>query len=85
MTSPLRPIIEINELIALSDTALRIFEVSSGPNAVENFTKKHLSGAIHVDLNTQLSCIPDDFAKGGQTSFTQCFKFYTIAWRLWRN
>jgi thiosulfate/3-mercaptopyruvate sulfurtransferase len=32
----------------------------------ENYDKSHLQGALHVDLNSQLSDIKEDFAEGGR-------------------
>lgn len=54
------PIININELLQISNHSnLRIFDVRTGPNAKEDYQKKHLEKAVFVDLNTDLAEIYD--------------------------
>ncbi|KFC20155.1 sulfurtransferase [Chryseobacterium sp. FH1] len=54
------PIINIDELLQISNhPQLRIFDVRTGPNAKEDYQKKHLKHAIFVDLNTDLAEIED--------------------------
>ncbi|MEK7433123.1 MAG: sulfurtransferase [Cyanobacteriota bacterium] len=61
------PIIEVTELLKLYKSEdLVIIDTSNGQNAKSNYEKKHLDGAIFVDLNTQLAEIKDDLSIGGR-------------------
>lgn len=54
------PIINSDELFQISNHSnLRIFDVRTGPNAKEDYQKKHLEKAVFVDLNTDLAEIED--------------------------
>ncbi len=60
------PIINSDELLQISNRSnLRIFDVRSGPNAKEDYQKKHLKNAVFVDLNKDLAEI-DDPKNGGR-------------------
>ena len=53
-------IINLSELYQISNLLnLRIFDVRTGPNAKEEFQKKHLKNAVFVDLNHDLAEIDD--------------------------
>lgn len=41
-------------------------DIRNGKNPKEDYHKKHLKGALFVDLNTQLSNIKDDVSEGGR-------------------
>jgi len=59
-------IINANELYQISnDPNIRIFDVRTGPNAKEEYQKKHLKNAVFVDLNNDLAEI-DDPKDGGR-------------------
>lgn len=59
-------IINTNELYQISNEPnLRIFDVRTGPNAKEEYQKKHLKNAVFVDLNHDLAEI-DDPKNGGR-------------------
>ena len=59
-------IIEVGELLSLSQNSnLRIFDVRTGPNAKEDYQKKHLQNAVFVDLNSDLAEI-DNPKNGGR-------------------
>lgn len=59
-------IINTNELYQISNQSnLRIFDVRTGPNAKEEYKKKHLKNAVFVDLNHHLAEI-DDPKDGGR-------------------
>lgn len=59
-------IINTNELYQISNEPnLRIFDVRTGPNAKEEYQKKHLKNAVFVDLNHHLAEI-DDPKDGGR-------------------
>ena len=67
MNNDINPIISVSELKALSKADdLLIFDVSNGKEAQKNYNKKHLDGALFVDLNTQLADIKEDLSKGGR-------------------
>lgn len=70
------PIIEVEELINIyKNPNVLIFDVRNGINAKTNYAKKHLVGAIFIDLNTQLADIKDDFANGGRHPLPQLSHF----------
>ena len=59
-------IINLSELYQISNLPnLRIFDVRTGPNAKEEYQKKHLKNAVFVDLNHNLAEI-DDPKNGGR-------------------
>jgi len=60
------PIIEVAELFTISENPnLRIFDARTGPNAKEEYLKKHLENSGFVDLNSDLAEI-DDPKNGGR-------------------
>jgi thiosulfate/3-mercaptopyruvate sulfurtransferase len=70
------PIIEVEELINIyKNPNVLIFDVRNGINAKTNYAKKHLEGAIFINLNTQLADIKDDFANGGRHPLPQLSHF----------
>lgn len=61
------PIIEIDELLKIyHQEDVMIFDVRNGNNAKKNYEAEHLSGALFIDVNTQLADIQDDLANGGR-------------------
>jgi thiosulfate/3-mercaptopyruvate sulfurtransferase len=61
------PIIEAAELLKnYNQENLIIVDASVGKNAKADYNAKHLAGALHVDLDTQLADIQADTAKGGR-------------------
>ncbi|MEO6406788.1 MAG: sulfurtransferase [Ferruginibacter sp.] len=67
MNPPIPPIISPTELINFyHNPGLVLADVRTGPNAKENYFKKHLEGALFVDLDTQLADIKEDVANGGR-------------------
>lgn len=67
MHKEISPIIKPIQLIALqSKSELVIIDASSGNGAREHYEAKHLEGALHVDLNTQLANINTDVSIGGR-------------------
>ena len=67
MKSTTSPIIQVSELIQLNKSEdLVIIDVSNGKNAKSNYDKKHLEGALFVDLNTELADIKEDLSIGGR-------------------
>lgn len=57
------PIIQPKELVALADTS-EIVIVDAG--AAISYATQHLKGAVHADLNNDLSTVPGDAANGGR-------------------
>ena len=55
---------ELKELYKSDD--LVILDVSNGKEAQSNYNKKHLDGAIFVDLNSQLADVKEDLSIGGR-------------------
>ncbi|TMM58653.1 sulfurtransferase [Maribacter algarum] len=63
----MRPIIQIDELFTLRDAKnLIIVYASSGADAFSKYQAKHLDGSLFLDLNKDLSEIPEDASKGGR-------------------
>lgn len=61
------PIINADELKALFKNAdVVVVDASGGKDAVSNYAKKHLKGALFADVNEQLANVGDDAAKGGR-------------------
>lgn len=55
---------DLKTLVASQDTIL--IDATNGPNGKSAYLDKHLKGAFHVDLNSQLSKIEDDASQGGR-------------------
>ena len=67
MTDHFPPLIKAEELSNIyKKKDLVIADVSAGADARANYNRKHLAGAIFIDLNTQLAEIHHDAAKGGR-------------------
>lgn len=61
------PLITANDLVKLQDNEnLVLIDARSGKNARLNYQKKHLKGALAVDLDAQLSHIKSNAADGGR-------------------
>jgi thiosulfate/3-mercaptopyruvate sulfurtransferase len=63
------PLIQTNELLALYQNGIShpvLIDASAGPDALANYKKQHLQGAIFVDLETQLAELGDNAANGGR-------------------
>lgn len=66
LINPISPIINSDELMELhSNQELVLIDARNGKEAKADYAKEHLDGAIHVDLNLQLSDIKDA-ANGGR-------------------
>jgi thiosulfate/3-mercaptopyruvate sulfurtransferase len=64
MTTLLSPIIKSKELLQLKNIVE--FVLIDACFGKENYEKSHLEGALHVDLNSELSDIKEDVAIGGR-------------------
>lgn len=63
----MNPIIEVSELLQLTNARnIVLIDAGNGKNARSNYEAKHLTGALFVDLNTQLADIKDDVSIGGR-------------------
>lgn len=61
------PIIQVKEALTLvKSQSVLLIDATNGPNAKSNYLKKHLKGALYIDLNTQLSKIEEDVSQGGR-------------------
>lgn len=61
------PVIEVAQLFQIvHHSEVKIFEVTNGPQARENFDKEHLKGAFFLDLETELTRPIADYSKGGR-------------------
>lgn len=61
------PLIQATELLQLAKSAdLVLIDATNGKNARENYTQKHLEGALFVDLDSQLADIKADVSQGGR-------------------
>ncbi len=76
MKENISPVIQASELLEIYRSEnLVIIDASNGENARYNYDKKHLDGALYVDLNTQLSEIKEDPANGGRHPLPTVEKF----------
>lgn len=67
MKQQLSPLITATELLTLHQTSsIILIDASNSKNAYDNYLKKHLQGALFVDLNTQLADIKENVAVGGR-------------------
>lgn len=80
MTNNLSPIISPEELHVLhQNEEIILIDASFGKN---NYLIKHLKSALHVDLNTELSAIKEDFAMGGRHPLPSASQFVSLISKL---
>lgn len=75
----IQPIItatELNQL--LQDENLILIDAGSGASARERYQTEHISGALYVDLNTDLAEITEDAAYGGRHPLPAPEKFAMV-------
>jgi thiosulfate/3-mercaptopyruvate sulfurtransferase len=65
MKSIIKPL-EYKQLILDKSTELVLIDARSGADASDNYTAMHLNGALHVDLESDLSDIKEDPKFGGR-------------------
>lgn len=76
------PIIKVTELLTISESPnLRIFDVRTGPNAKDDYQKKHLQNAVFVGLNLDLAEI-DNPKNGGRHPLPKFENFIKTLSRL---
>lgn len=78
----LLPIIQPQELIALAKGDLVIITAGAGSNALLNYERSHLKGALFVDLNIHLATVPQDAANGGRHPLPSIESFARTLGRL---
>ena len=67
MNQNLSPIISVQELLALKQTTdIVLIDASAGLDSKEKYKQHHLTGALYVDLNTDLADIKEDASQGGR-------------------
>ncbi|MCZ4408218.1 sulfurtransferase [Cryomorphaceae bacterium 1068] len=67
MKTSLHPLLSASDLEALLDsTDLILIDAGAGAPAKESYAKRHIKGAIYIDLNEDLSEIKEDAADGGR-------------------
>ncbi len=70
------PIIDAKELLSLhDDDNLVLIDASNGKDTKSNYERKHLDGALFVDMNTQLADIHEDVSNGGRHPLPQIEAF----------
>ncbi len=76
MKEKIVPILQVTELLKLHQTGnIILIDASNGENAKDDYNKKHLDGALFIDLNTQLADIKDDLSIGGRHPLPSPEKF----------
>jgi thiosulfate/3-mercaptopyruvate sulfurtransferase len=78
--SPLISPAELKERI--KEPGLIIIDAQAGSNAFETYRVKHISNALHVDLDTELSAKTSDPAKGGRHPLPDISKFALLLGKL---
>jgi thiosulfate/3-mercaptopyruvate sulfurtransferase len=75
----MQPILHPKDLSALVKTA-EVVIVDAGDSI--SYATQHLKGAVHVDLNTDLACVPPDAANGGRHPLPDTAHFSKVLSRL---
>jgi thiosulfate/3-mercaptopyruvate sulfurtransferase len=77
------PLIEIDELRSLlNDSNLIIIDASNSVDSKNNYQKNHISGALFVDLNSQLSNIKLDVSIGGRHPLPSTKQFSKVLYDI---
>lgn len=77
------PIIAVEDALTLVNSQdVVLIDATSGPNSQTNYEKKHLKGALRVDLDSQLSQIEEDAAQGGRHPLPKIEDFSHILSKL---
>jgi thiosulfate/3-mercaptopyruvate sulfurtransferase len=83
MTKNNAPIIKAAEAqLYLNDAATVVIDARSGADAYHRYQSAHLQGALHVDLDKDLSEKPADPAAGGRHPLPDIKKFTTLLGNL---
>jgi thiosulfate/3-mercaptopyruvate sulfurtransferase len=76
MSQDLSPILQAADLPELIQSEkIILIDATNSKNARENYAKKHLKGALFVDLNSQLADIKSDLSQGGRHPLPTIDKF----------
>ncbi|MEL7269765.1 MAG: sulfurtransferase [Bacteroidota bacterium] len=77
------PLISATELLRLkNDENLVLIDARFSKTIQEEYKKEHLKGALHVDLNVQLSDIKEDAAEGGRHPLPRISQFAELLTHL---
>lgn len=77
------PVIKPNDLLAIKESStLVIVDVRTGANALENYEKEHLEGAVFVDLENKLATKSTNAANGGRHPLPSVEKFTEVLTQL---
>ena len=76
MSQSSHPIIKASELAKLQSE--KDFDLIDARFGKSNYDANHLKGALHVDLNSQLSDIKADFADGGRHPLPTASRFFRL-------
>ena len=72
----MKPIISVEALHQIiHQPNIRIVDASYGTNALQEFNHEHIANAVFVDLNNDLSCVPENAAHGGRHPLPDPNKF----------
>lgn len=83
MTKNNSPLISASELKeTLKKENVILIDARSGPDAFERYKNEHPEGAIHVDLDRDLSQKPVDAAKGGRHPLPDIKAFATLLGKI---
>ena len=76
MNHKLSPILQVSALLDwIGSEKVILIDATNSKNAKENYSKRHLRGALFVDLNTQLADIKSDLSQGGRHPLPTIEKF----------
>lgn len=78
----LSSIIKTQELLNLPKENLVIVDAGSGKTAYENYLRKHLDQALYVDLDEDLSEVPENTKNGGRHPLPSPQKFAEVLQKL---
>jgi len=77
------PLIQVSELLEIKTSDnLVIVNATSGHEAFQKYSKKHLDGAFFLDLNEHLSEIGEDAAKGGRHPLPKVEEFIKTSCKI---
>jgi thiosulfate/3-mercaptopyruvate sulfurtransferase len=82
MQQKISPIISPAELLALKKSNPVIVDARTGPDIKSRYADRHLQGAVHVDLDTDLATITPITSNGGRHPLPDPTKFASVLTRL---
>lgn len=83
MEQEISPIIHPNELVMLQQhSTIVLIDARAGADAKEKYSSKHLQGALHVNLDSELANIKADPSNGGRHPLPEPAQFARVLTRL---